>query len=203
MTIQTSENKNANVSNAKSMAAQIDLASSKIELDNPDEGLPYLDRTINRFVEVVGVSVLSVIVLVVFFNAVSRYTLNYSFAWAEEIVQMAMPWLAMTGVFLAVRRRTMIRIDFFFDKIPANLQYLFAYFGYAVNVAVLGFLAWVSLDFVKIFGGDVALYVEVPVGWSTSALVLGAAGAAIAYLVEFYREWRSRKSTHNAKGAGL
>jgi len=106
-------------------------------------------------------------------------------------------------VFLAVRRRTMIRIDFFFDKIPANLQYLFAYFGYAVNVAVLGFLAWVSLDFVKIFGGDVALYVEVPVGWSTSALVLGAAGAAIAYLVEFYREWRSRKSTDNAKGAGL
>ena len=37
---------------------------------------------------------------------------------------------------------------------------------------------------------------------ANAALVLGAAGAAIAYLVEFYREWRSRKSTDNAKGAG-
>jgi TRAP-type C4-dicarboxylate transport system permease small subunit len=94
-------------------------------------------------------------------------------------------------------------LTFFFDKIPARIKFLVAYFGYAVNVSVLGFLAWVSLDFVKIFGGDVALYVEVPVGWSTSALVLGAAGASIAYLVEFYREWRSQKSTNNAKGVGL
>ena len=50
MIIQTSENKNATVSNAQSIAAQIDLASSKTELDNPDEGLPYSDRNINRFV---------------------------------------------------------------------------------------------------------------------------------------------------------
>ena len=203
MKVKTSKVENENSSNVKNIADQIDSVSSKTELSNPDEGLDNVEKIINRIVEFAGVTVLTLIVTVVFFNAVSRYTFNYSFAWAEEIVQMAMPWLAMTGVFLAVRRRTMIRIDFFFEKIPTNFQFIVAYFGYALNVVVLGFFAWVSLDFVRLFGGDVALYVEVPVGWSTSALVLGAAGAAIAYLVEFYRELRSPKSSNEVGGEGI
>lgn len=165
-----------------------------MELQNPDEGLPFCDRIVNNIVEIVGVTVLSAIVLVVFSNAFSRYALNYSFAWAEEFVQMAMPWLAMTGVFLSVRRGTMIRIDFFFEKIPARYQGFIAKCGYAVNIGVLLAMAWVSLDFVMLFGGDVALYVDLPVGWSTSALVWGAAGAAMAYMAEFYKEWRGRNA---------
>lgn len=174
------------------IAERIEEATRSMELRDPDEGLPLADRLVNRLVEIVGVSVLVAIVAVIFTNAVSRYALNHSFSWAEEMVQMAMPWLAMTGVFLSVRRGTMIRIDYFFDKIPYRFQGAVARFGYAVNVVVLGAMAWVSLDFVRLFGGDVALYVQIPTGWSTSALVFGAAGAAMAYLAEFYREWRDR-----------
>ena len=175
---------------ADDVGAQIEQATRRMELRNPDDGLPLADRIINQIVEIVGVSFLVVIVAIVFSNAFSRYALNYSFSWAEEMVQMAMPWLAMTGVFLSVRRGSMIRIDFFFDKLPVRLRGVVARLGYAVNVGVLLLMAWVSLDFVRLFGGDVALYVQIPTGWSTSALVFGAAGGAMAYLAEFYREWR-------------
>jgi TRAP-type C4-dicarboxylate transport system permease small subunit len=174
------------------IAGHIEEATRSMELRHPDEGLPPADRIVNLTVEIVGVTVLVAIVAVVFGNAVSRYALNYSFSWAEEMVQMAMPWLAMTGVFLSVRRGTMIRIDFFFEKIPWRWQSTVARFGYTVNVGVLLFMAWVSLDFVRLFGGDVALYVQIPTGWSTSALVFGSAGAAMAYFAEFYKEWRHR-----------
>ncbi len=174
------------------IAGHIEAATRRMELRHPDAGQPPADRIVNLIVEIVGVSVLVAIVAIVFANAVSRYALSYSFSWAEEIVQMGMPWLAMTGVFLSVRRGTMIRIDFFFEKIPARWQGAVAKLGYAVNVGVLLFMAWVSLDFVRLFGGDVALYVQVPMGWSTSALVFGSAGAAMAYLAEFYKEWRYR-----------
>ncbi len=182
------------------LAVKIEAATRKMELQNPDEGLPLGDRIVNHIVEIVGVTVLSSIVLVVFANAFSRYALNFSFAWAEEFVQMAMPWLAMTGVFLSVRRGTMIRIDFFFEKIPARFQGFVAKCGYAVNVGVLLAMAWVSLEFVMLFGGDVALYVDLPVGWSTSALVWGAAGAAMAYMAEFYKEWRNRNTQSQSGG---
>lgn len=184
------------------IAAEIEEAAQRMELGNPDEGLPIAEQVINRIVEIVGVTALAAIVIIVFTNATSRYALDYSFSWAEEMVQMAMPWLAMTGVFLSVRRGTMIKIDFFFEKIPPHLQGAVANFGYAFNVAVLGLMAWVSVDFVRLFGGDVALYVEVPVGWSTSALVFGAAGAVMAYLAEFYREWKIRHNNAAGGGAG-
>jgi TRAP-type C4-dicarboxylate transport system permease small subunit len=172
---------------------QIEATARRMELSDPDEGLPLLDRIVNRIVEIAGVSVLVGIVAVVFANASSRYLLNHSFSWAEEAVQLAMPWLAMTGVFLSVRRGTVIRIDFFFEKIPLGLQPTIAYAGYIVNVCVLLFMAFVSLQFVMFFGGDVALYADIPMGVSTSALVAGTAGAAMAYLAEFYREWRARQ----------
>jgi len=178
---------------SQDIAARIGEATRNLELTDPDHGFPLADRLTNRVVEIVGVTTLVAIVLVIFVNAVSRYLLNYSFIWAEEMVQMSIPWLAMTGVFLSVRRGTMIRVDFFFEKFPPPIQAAIATFGYAVNVGVLLFMAWISLDFVRLFGGDVALYVEIPTGWSTSALVFGSAGAAMAFLAEFCREWLVRR----------
>lgn len=177
------------------IAEQIELATRRIELQDPDAGLPFADRLINRVVEIAGVAALVSIVGIVFANASSRYLIGYSFSWAEEMVQMIMPWLAMTGVFLSVRRGTMIRIDYFFEKIPARYQGIVAKLGYTLNIAVLLAMAWASFDFVSLFGGDVALYVQIPMGWSTSALVFGAVGAAMAYMAEFYKEWRMRNDT--------
>jgi TRAP-type C4-dicarboxylate transport system permease small subunit len=169
------------------IADEIDRETRRMELADPDAGLGRLDRLINRIVEAAGVAALVAIVGVIFANASSRYLLNTSFAWAEEMVQMTMPWLAMTGMFLSVRRGSAIRIDFFFEKLPQRLRPTVARAGLAFNVAVLALMAWVSLDFVRLFGGDVALYVGLPMGVSTAALVFGAAGAAMAYVAALVR----------------
>ena len=181
----------------KNLSEKIVNANRRLELTDPDEGAGLLDKCVNRLVEAVGVSVLVMIVVVVFANAFSRYALNYSFSWAEELVQMSMPWLAMTGVFLSVRRGTMIKIDYFFEKIPQRYQQTVAYFGYSLNILILLSMAIVSLEFVFLFGGDEALYVAVPTGFSTSALVWGMAGAAMAYFAEFFRVWRHKESSKN------
>ena len=86
----------------RDLSEKIEEATKKLELADPDENAGLIDKCVNRLVEVVGVSVLVMIVVVIFTNAFSRYALNYSFSWAEELVQMSMPWLAMTGVFLSV-----------------------------------------------------------------------------------------------------
>jgi TRAP-type C4-dicarboxylate transport system permease small subunit len=185
----------------KNLSEKIDDANKRLELLDPDEGLGLADRCVNRLVEAVGVSVLVTIVVVIFANAFSRYVLNYSFSWAEELVQMSMPWLAMTGVFLSVRRGTMIKIDYFFKKIPAHYQPIIAYFGYSLNILILLSMAIVSLEFVFLFGGDEALYVSVPTGFSTSALVWGMAGAAMAYFAEFFRVWKHSNSEKKIRGA--
>jgi len=175
------------------LAEQIAEATRQFELYNPDQGLPLIERLVNRAVEGLGVLALCGIVGVVFSNAVARYLFNTSFLWAEEVVLLLVPWLAMTGVFLSVRRGSMIRIDYFFERLPAGWRQTVAMLGYMVNVAVLIFMGWVSLDFLWLFGGDVAVYLNIRTGWSTSALAFGAFGAALAFIVAFHHEWRKNK----------
>lgn len=177
-----------------SVAEQIERTTIRQELTDPDAGLDRVNRAVNRMVEAIGVIALASIVVVVFANAASRYLLNNSFSWAEEMVQMTMPWLAMAGVFLSIRRGTVIRIDFFFEKMSGPLQWMVARAGLVFNCVVLATLAYVSLDFVRLFGGDRALYVGLPVGVSTSALVFGAAGASMAYAAAFVSALLDRKT---------
>jgi TRAP-type C4-dicarboxylate transport system permease small subunit len=183
----------AGAADTDELADQIAEATRRFELYDPDQGLPFVERLINRIVEAVGALALCSIVAVVFSNAVARYLFNTSFLWAEEVVLLLVPWLAMTGVFLSVRRGTMIRIDFFFERLPVAWRRPIAVGGYAINVAVLLFMGWVSLDFLRLFGGDVAVYLNIRTGWSTSALSFGAFGAALAFLVAFHHERRREK----------
>jgi TRAP-type transport system small permease protein len=87
------------------LAERLGAATRQLELEDPDRGLPLGERVINRAVELLGVCLLAGILVILFVNALTRYALNYSFIWAEEVVIGLVPWLAVTGLFLSVRRR--------------------------------------------------------------------------------------------------
>jgi len=169
---------------------QIAEATRHQELVDPDQGLPVLDRAVNKVVEIIGVGVLCTIVGTIFVNAVSRYAFNYSFNWVEELVIYLTPWLAMTGLFLAIRRGTMIRIDYFFEKLAPGIRRPIGLFGNVVSVGILCFLGAISFNYVTLFGGDLTVHLRFLKGFSTSALMIGGFAAALAFLVVLIREVR-------------
>ncbi len=171
------------------LAQQIGEVTRQQEFEDFDAGLGPIDRGVNRLVEILGVSVLVVIVATIFCNAVGRYAFNAHLIWAEELVLMLMPWLAMTGTFLAVRRGTMIRIDFFYARLPYALRQPVALAGYALCVVMLAFLGVISTRFVSLFGSDPSPYLDIASGWSTVALVVGGFGVAVAFLAVLMREF--------------
>ena len=163
-------------------------ATREQELQRQDVGLGAVDRTINRAVEVIGVALLVTIVATIFCNAFGRYVFDAHLLWAEELVLLLLPWLAMTGTFLAVRRGTMIRIDFFYERLPAGIRKPLALVGYALCVAALAFLGVISTRFVTLFGGDPSPYLDIATGWSTVALAIGGFAVAAAFLAILLRE---------------
>jgi TRAP-type transport system small permease protein len=175
------------------LAARVGEASRRLELEDPDRGLPLTDRIVNRAVELVGVSLLAGILAIIFVNALTRYVLNYSFIWAEEVVIGLVPWLAVTGLFLSVRRRRMIQIEFFLDKFPPAGRRLLATLADLLGAVMLAWLAWLGFRYVATFGGDPTPYLGLPKGLFTSAMWLGSAVVALAFAIAAWREWRLRR----------
>ena len=172
------------------ISEQIAEATRQQELADPDRGLPFLDRAVNKVVEIIGVGVLCTIVGTIFVNAVSRYAFNYSFNWVEELVIYLTPWLAMTGLFLAIRRGTMIRIEYFYENFTPAIRRPIALLGNIVSVGILLFLGGISFHYVTLFGGDLTVHMRFFKGFSTGALMVGGFGAALAFLVILVREAR-------------
>ena len=175
------------------LAGRIAESTRRQELRDPDEGLGRIDRAVNRVAEIAGIAALGTIVATVFANAVGRYAFNSSIIWAEELVLLLVPWLAMTGVFLSVRRGTMIRIDYFFEKLPRVLRRPLGPLGHLFCACVLTFMAGISVQFVFLFGSDRALYLEIPRSYSSSALVVGGFASALAFVVALVREHRGSR----------
>jgi TRAP-type C4-dicarboxylate transport system permease small subunit len=174
------------------LAERIGAVSRQHELEDPDRGLPLAERVINRAVELLGVGLLGGIFAIVLANALSRYALDHSFVWAEEVVISLVPWLAMTGLFLSVRRRQMIRIEFFLDKFTPAARRTLAVLAELLGAAMLAWLAWLGFNYVATFGGDPTPYLALPKGLFTSALWLGSAAAALAFAAAAWRERRGR-----------
>jgi len=172
------------------LARQLDEATRAADLVDADEGLGFIDRTINRIAEIAGVSVLVVVVLLVFGNAASRYTLNRTAVWADELIISLIPWLAMWGMFLSVRRRKVIRIDFFVSKLPPRVQLAVAALADLVSAAAFAYLAIIAFNYVQLFGGDRTVYLKIASGWFISAMAIGAALTALAFLADIVRSYR-------------
>jgi TRAP-type C4-dicarboxylate transport system permease small subunit len=171
---------------------RMDVATKDAELSDPDLGASPVDRFVNRIAEVLGVAVLVTLILLVFSNAASRYAIGHSFVWADELVISLMPWLGMLGMFLSIRRRQVIRIDYFVGKMPPALGRAFVLFADILSAAVFLYVAVISFQYLQLFGSDKTVYLRIPAGWFSSALAIGAGAAALAYAAHFHRDLRKR-----------
>lgn len=175
------------------LGAQINEASREADFLDFDQGASRIDRLINKIAEFVGFSIFLAILSIVFLNAVGRYGLGFTFIWGDEVVLSLLPWLGMTGMFLSIRRRQVIRIEFFASLLPEPIYRVLTITASLFAAAIFIWLAVVSLNYVGLFGRDRLLYLPVTKGWFTSAMVIGPSLAALAYLFVAIQDVRDKR----------
>jgi TRAP-type C4-dicarboxylate transport system permease small subunit len=176
---------------ADDLGEQMGVATMAAEIGDLVHEFGPIDRAVNRIAEVAGAFILALFAVLVFVNAVSRYLLNFSFVWADELIIALMPWLGMCGMFLAIRRRQVIRIDYFAEKLPPRARTAARLFAGIISAAAFMYLAVVAFEYLQLFGSDRTIYLKLKSGWFTSALVIGSAAAAAAYAVDTWRQARA------------
>ena len=175
------------------LARQIEVASRAADMHDFDAGATRLGKGVNLVAEVAGVLVFLTIVSIVFLNAFGRYALGYTFIWGDEIVLSLLPWLGMLGMFLSIRRRQIIRIDFFTTLFSPRLRSLLEVLASAVAAAAFLYLALISFQYLQLFGGDRTIYLRSEKGWFMAAMVIGPALAVGAYLILAIEDLRGRR----------
>lgn len=175
------------------LAQKIDDASRAADLIGQDAGFTRFGRAVNLVAEVAGVAVFATILGLVFFNAFSRYAFSYTLIWGDEIVISLLPWLGMLGMFLSIRRRNIIRIDFFAARLPLVLQRLLSVAVSVFAAAAFLWLALAAMEMIGFFGKDRTIYLRIQKGWFMAALAAGPALAAAAYLVLAWEDLTGRR----------
>ncbi len=80
-----------------------------------------IDAIIKVLDEFIAFFVAAVIVITIL-SVFMRYVVNKPFAWSEEICLMGFAWFTFMGAGSAIRKRSVVSLDFFYDLMPLRAK---------------------------------------------------------------------------------
>jgi TRAP-type C4-dicarboxylate transport system permease small subunit len=117
--------------------------------------------------------------LTVFYQFFTRYVLNDSAAWTEEIARYLLIAVVFTGATIGVVKNNHIQVDFFYKFMPKPVARAMAT---AVDVLRIGFFATAAIltvmMMVKLGSNSRMTMVDLPMNWVYGICMLGFAAMA-------------------------
>lgn len=128
------------------------------------------------------VAVMAAMAVLVFANVVSRYALNYSLIWVEELTRYLMVWVGFLGAGLVLRLGAHIAVDAFQDMLPAR-----AARALRTGIVVLLAITFAAMTWLGIRYAAFAWDQETPVmNWSTGAIYLAIPIGSALLLIHLF-----------------
>jgi TRAP-type C4-dicarboxylate transport system permease small subunit len=138
-----------------------------------EEAVPKVDLGIYAFEDWVALVIFWVMALAVFLQFFTRYVLNDSYAWTEEIATYCLIGVVFIGASMCVRLSRHIQVDLIYRYLPHLVARALstvidliriAFFGYAIK------LVWV---YILIIGDETMTTINFPKNYVYYAVLLG------------------------------
>jgi TRAP-type C4-dicarboxylate transport system permease small subunit len=138
-----------------------------------EEAVPKVDLGIYAFEDWVALVIFWVMALAVFLQFFTRYVLNDSYAWTEEIATYCLIGVVFIGASMCVRLSRLIQVDLIYRYLPQIVARALstaidliriAFFGYAIK------LVWV---YIQIIGDENMTTINFPKNYVYYAVLLG------------------------------
>ncbi len=155
--------------------------------DEDDAPLRITDYGPEDYLAFVIFWVLSAIVFTQFF---SRYVLNSSVAWTEEVARYLLIGVCFVGSVIAVRKNTHIMVEFFYRYVPKRAARVLTTLVDLIRIAFFAYgiwLAWLVLNLVK---NQRMTALPISKGWIYGVVVAGFVGMTIRSIQVAVRHWR-------------
>jgi TRAP-type C4-dicarboxylate transport system permease small subunit len=128
----------------------------------------------------VAVTFFWILGLTVFYQFFTRYVLNDSASWTEEIARYLLIATVFTGATIGVIKNNHIQVDFFYRYMPTALARLMALLVDLLRVAFFAAAAVFTVMLMLRLGGTTRMtMVDLPMNWVYSVVMVSFAAMAI------------------------
>src|SRR6056297_50705 len=117
---------------------QDELQVTKIDIEDEDEQIDLSDISVEDYALLTVFWVLAFIVFLQFFT---RYVLNSSLGWTEEIARFLLIVVTFTGSVMAARKNSHIAVEFFYRWLPRPARRVSQF---AIDLLSTTFYAWMT-----------------------------------------------------------
>lgn len=131
-----------------------------------------------------------VMAAVVFYQVFTRYILDDSAGWTEEIARYFLVAVVFIGASMSVRKNNHIQVDYFFRLMPKGMARVLSTFVDLVRCAFLGYATWLTWLLIQRIGHQQMAIIDLPVGWVFGAMLFGFALMFLRALQVAWRHWR-------------
>jgi len=102
-------------------------------------------HTLDLILDWLAMALLGVLLVVVGLQIFSRYVLNHSLFWSEELARYLFVYLVFLGAAIMLRQKRHIQVSFFAKRLAPSLQVIVAIFVDLILLAFVVLVFWQSL----------------------------------------------------------
>src|SRR2546423_1326636 len=117
-----------------------------------------------RFEDWTAFALFWVLALVIFYQFFTRYALNDSASWTEEIARYLLIATAFVGAAGNVRKNNHIQVDFFYRLLPRAVTRPLSTLVDVMRILFLGYCVWLTFALMQKIGGSRMAIIDWPIG---------------------------------------
>ena len=149
-----------------------------------------VDISIYGWEDWVSFALFWVMALVVIYQVFTRYILDDSAGWTEEIARYFLVAVVFVGASMSVRKNNHIQVDYFFRLMPPAMGRVMSTLVDLVRCVFLGYGTWLTWLLLERIGGQQMAVIDLPVGWVFGTMLFGFAVMFLRSLQVAWRHWR-------------
>ncbi|HQR56972.1 MAG TPA: TRAP transporter small permease [Burkholderiaceae bacterium] len=111
----------------------------------------------------------------VFLQFFTRYALNDSAGWTEEIARYLLICTVFIGAAVSVRKNNHIHVDFFYRILPKRLMRVMSTLVDATRICFFAYATWLTFALIQRIGSQRMAVVDLPIGLMYGVVLAGFA----------------------------
>lgn len=174
-----------NVEEGESSSGRVDGAPAAILLE--DKLVTISDLA---WIDAPGILAFWVLAVIVFLQFFTRYVLNDSLAWTEEVARYLMILVCFLGSISATRRASHIMIEFFIRSAPPKFAKTLAVLAEFITFGFYGTLTWIGIELTQKTRQKM-ISLPIPKAWIYAVCVVALALMTVYSAIWLWRKWRA------------